>query len=157
MPIGSKTCKSCGESCGPRRTHCPACGESFRIEERKAEKAAIEAEKYEEKTARKVFRLPDGLEPPERFTVICAAAGKCPITMKYEGEFPDDETVTTWALDVREHMLKKGEYLTNEALLRWAGYEINDRLRFSPVGDEMKYIGLLINGLPDIVTSEVAA
>ncbi len=31
MPKGSKTCKKCNHTCGPRAYECPSCGEPFMI------------------------------------------------------------------------------------------------------------------------------
>jgi hypothetical protein len=78
------------------------------------------------------------------------------IPLKHDGDnFPSDETILQWALDIRELEYKRGYYLTNNALSYWAKAQLNNDSRYSPTGDEMQYAALLINGLPDITRREV--
>lgn len=163
MAKGSKTCTNCkAEVAGPRTKICPACSTPFAF----ANQVQIIGENGEpvlvdtETATRMVFSYPDGYQYPETELIrVSTPAGACPISLKLseDGSFPSDDKVIDWAGDVRQHMIGKGLYLRNKALVYWARTELNKRNQFAPLGDEMVYVGVVINQIPDITTREIPA
>jgi hypothetical protein len=141
VPKGYQICRSCGGLVpGPRTLVCAP------------------SEVAEPVEMKQVFRFPDGFtfpaQPVQRVNVM---TGECPIKLGNGVDFPADDEILNWALDVRQAMLNRGFYLTNPALAYWARHQINHDIRYSPLGDEVKYVSLIIKSLPDITTREVPA
>lgn len=164
MAKGSKTCTNCkAEVAGPRTKVCPSCGTEFafanqvRIIGENGEPVLIDSSE----ATRMVFSYPDGYQYPETTELLHVSipAGPCPIPLRgtEDGSFPSDDKVIDWAGDVRQEMINKGMYLRNKALIYWARTELNKRNQFAPLGDEMVYLGLVINQIPDITTREIPA
>jgi hypothetical protein len=158
MPHGYKTCpnpKCKAEVAGPRTKVCPKCEMPFGIKVvTKLGEPEIVTEGF-----RKVFSLPEGYSYPDngQLNYVNITAGPPPMRLKAaeNDSFPADDTILDWAGNVRQAMIDKGQYVRNSGLVYWARKELDRIGRFAPMGDEMLYVGLVINGLPDITTREV--
>lgn len=161
MAKGSKTCSNCkAEVAGPRTKVCPACSAPFEFNTgNTVQVIGDDGQPVLIDTTRTVFSYPDGYIFPDGKAIqnVHIPAGTCPIKLlPAEGEeFPSDNTLLEWAGDVRQEMLNKGLYLRNKALTYWARRELSAVADFAPRGDEMVYVGMVINEMPDIVTREI--
>lgn len=153
MPKGQKSCPKCqGAVTGPRTLVCPHCNQY--IGKEKGESVPLDPATA---TTNLLKTMPGGYNVPAgKIQVVRVPAGKCPLTLCLtgDGQLPDDDTIVGWAMDVRQHMLNKREYLTNEALIYWARTQLNPALQFAPKGDEMEYLKLTIGEIPDITEGE---
>lgn len=162
MAQGYKTCPQCkNEVAGPRTKVCPTCGHSFGFKLSTTTGEPVIHTNEEGMTTRTVFSYPPGYTFPTDKTLqkIHIPAGSPPIALRLpEGEtFPSDDTLLQWAGNVRQELIYKGQYIFNTGLIYWARKAVSALGHFAPQGDEMKYVALVLSGLPDITTREVPA
>lgn len=139
MAKGYKTCKCGAEVKGVRTLICPVCESSF----------------FTERTHKTVYSLPGGYDLPDGpIERIDTPAGSPPLMMNYD-DFPADDDILEWAANVRQDMLNKGVYVTNNGLAYWARKVINNDFKFPPLGNEMRHVGTIIKGMPDVTYKEI--
>jgi hypothetical protein len=151
LPGGRKRCRHCGEIVvGLRTQTCPHCeGDISRVQK---------PGENPDGGVKRIFRFPEGYNIPDGLIMrVDHQAGECPIRLRLENDtLPADETILQWAEQVRQKYLDDHkQYLTNSALTALAVQELNWNLRFPPRGDEMKYLRLVLDGLPDLTFTEV--
>jgi hypothetical protein len=160
MPKGQKTCPNdgCHAVMGPATKVCPACGKPVEKIGKKAQNQETGASKREELPAyasgeerKEITRFPDGLILPPAGTIdiIGVPAGEPPVRLKAEdGDFPTDDEIYDWAMKIRQEMLQKNQYLTNNGVRYWARRELESK--FEPDSLQMKYLKLFVSTLPDV-------
>lgn len=155
MPKGQKTCPNdgCHAVMGPATKVCPSCGKpASKPPNPESNTSHIERPPANAPSERKeVTKFPDGLILPADgvIEIIGVPAGEPPVKLKSEaGEFPSDEVIYDWAMQIRQEMLRKNQYLTNNGVRYWARRELESK--FEPDSLQMKYLKLFIGALPDI-------
>jgi hypothetical protein len=156
MPKGQKTCPNdgCSAVMGPATKVCPSCGKPASKPAKPESNTSPERElpAYASGEERKeITRFPDGLILPAAGTIdiIGVPAGEPPVRLKAEdGEFPTDDEIYDWAMQIRQEMLKNNQYLTNNGVKYWARRELESK--FEPDSLQMKYLKLFVSTLPDV-------
>lgn len=155
MPKGQKTCPhpGCNAVMGPATKTCPSCGKPAS----KPQNSETKTSHREEPPAnalserKEVTKFPDGLILPADgvIEIIGVPAGEPPVRLQSEnGEFPSDEVIYDWAMQIRQEMLRKNQYLTNNGVRYWAKLQLEEK--FEPDSIQMKYLRLFVSTLPDV-------
>lgn len=159
MPQGYKICPGCkAEVAGPRTKECPKCGAAFGFKLATPTGEPVIHTNSEGQEMRTVFSYPEGYENLDKPMLrIHIPAGECPVQLRCgeDETFPSDDTLLQWAGNVRQAMINKGVYIRNTGLIYWARKQMGRFGTFAPRSDEMRYVGLVVGGLPDITTREV--
>jgi hypothetical protein len=150
---GYRECRKCDKfTAGPRSKTCVHCHTPFEVKVENDEVVDVEAET--EKVFEKRLRYPQGYAYPDgilRIRNIPNAEPPVKLKSATPGRvFPSDKEIKDWCVDVRQRWLKSNkEFLSNGALYFWARNQINGDFKFQSNGDEMQYLQMVINGLPD--------
>lgn len=157
MPKGQKTCPNdgCHAVMGPATKTCPSCGKPASKPQNSETKTSHREElpaQIPNAERKEITRFPDGLVLPANgiIEIIGVPAGEPPIKLKTgdDRSFPADEEIYDWAMQIRQHMLKNNQYLTNNGVRYWAKLQLEDK--FEPDSIQMKYLKLFVSTLPDI-------
>jgi hypothetical protein len=159
---GYRQCNNCNHfTAGPRSTECVHCENLFPKKDRAVVKVA---EKTEDQTERMVevkrfpeeYTYPDNGMPIQR---IGTPRGECPykIPRSSPDAFPSDDAIKAWAYKVREALISRNEFLGNSAILYWAKQQVNGDGRYRYNSEEMQYLKMVIDSLPDVTTRRVPA
>jgi hypothetical protein len=159
MPKGQKTCPNdgCQAVMGPATKVCPSCGKPAskpakpETNTSHMERPPANAPSGRDEERKEITRFPDGLILPSEgaIDIIGVPAGEPPVKLTAEdGEFPTDDEIYDWAMQIRQEMLKNNQYLTNNGVRYWARKELENK--FEPDSLQMKYLKLFIGALPDV-------
>lgn len=160
-----RTCLSCGAfTPGAQSKTCRKCGQAFPTRKEKEKLKEIEAELETESEAEvesgpkpeisllpKHFEYPPGYPYPMELRIANAWVydQPCPIKLNYSGAFPEDFEVIEWGKEVRKHLLSYARvYLNNAGLFYYLRSQMLSK--FPERSEEMEYLKILINTLPDI-------
>jgi hypothetical protein len=171
LTAGFRKCACGKKTAGPRTGVCFHCGTPFPSKEKvqavepteNEVENEVESVETDETEFKQVPVYPDGYDYPDgplKHSRLYAPAGECPYRLRANGEatLPCDDAIKAWAFKVRNEILKRGDYITNEGLLRWARNEVNYDLRFKRDSEEMLYLrDFILNQIPDIQMKKVVA
>jgi hypothetical protein len=159
---GYRECNNCSHfTAGPRSSECVHCENIFPKKDRPVVKVA---EKTEDQTERMVevkrfpeqYVYPDNGMPIQR---IYIPRGECPFKMPRSSSdvFPSDDAIKGWAHKVRQSLIDRNEFPGNAALFYWAIQQVNGDGRYRYDSEEMKYLKLVIDSLPDVTVRRIPA
>jgi hypothetical protein len=158
---GYKQCNNCKKfTRGMRSQECIHCENLFpkkdAVKAAEIEEGEIPDEKFVE-----VARYPEIYKYPEGQNVrrVYIPAGPCPIKIKQADKesFPTDDAIKVWAHEVRQVLIDNHQFVGNDGLYYWAIQQVNGDQRYRYNSDEMKYLRMLINDLPDISIRRIPA
>jgi hypothetical protein len=152
-----KLCECGAYTPGYASKHCWACGKVFpkKVKEVKEEKVEVQPEVQDFHKAELQYQS-EKWEYPTRYIFPTFLRSEnmtfceypCP-KLEYKGDFPEDHEVIEWAHDTRQHLLTfRSVYANNGCLFYYLRSQFKGK--FAEQSDEMLYLRMLIEGLPDL-------
>jgi hypothetical protein len=160
---GYRQCNECNRfTAGPRSSECVHCENVFPKKDRVKPLEIKENDEDRPERLIEVKRFPDQYVYPDNgmpIQRIYIPRGECPFKIPRSGmeAFPSDDAIKAWAHKVRQSLINQNEFPGNAALFYWAIQQVNGDGRYRYDSEEMKYLKLVIDSLPDVTVRKVPA